>query len=83
MVIHIETEDIYEYIANDVEKTFDTPNYKVNRPLPIEKTEKVIGLIKDKLWEKIMIEFVALRQKANSYLMDDVNSDKEAKGSKK
>ena len=30
-----------------------------------------------------MIEFVALRQKANSYLMDDVNSDKEAKGSKK
>ena len=49
LVIHIETEDIYEYIANDVEKTFDTPNYKVNRPLPIEKTEKVIGLIKDKL----------------------------------
>ena len=26
-----------------------------------------------------MIEFVALRQKANSYLMDDGNSDKEAK----
>ena len=30
-----------------------------------------------------MIEFVALRQKANSYLMDDGNSDKEAKGTKK
>ena len=40
LVIHIETEDIYEYIANDVEKTFDTPNYKVNRPLPIEKNRK-------------------------------------------
>ena len=30
-----------------------------------------------------MIEFVALRQKANSYLMDDGNSDKEVKGTKK
>ena len=40
LIIHIETEDIYEYIANDVEKTFDTPNYKVNRPLPIEKNRK-------------------------------------------
>ena len=40
LVIHIETEDIYEYIANDVEKTFDTPNYKVKRPLPIEKNRK-------------------------------------------
>ena len=29
-----------------------------------------------------MIEFVALRQKANSYLMDDGNNDKEAKGTK-
>ena len=40
LIIHIETEDIYDYIANDVEKTFDTPNYKVNRPLPIEKNRK-------------------------------------------
>ena len=30
-----------------------------------------------------MIEFVALRLKANSYLMDDGNSDKEEKGTKK
>ena len=26
-VIHIETEDIYDDIANDVEKWFDTSNY--------------------------------------------------------
>ena len=33
-IIHIKTEDLYEYIANDAEKRFDTSNYEVNRPLP-------------------------------------------------
>ena len=51
--------------------------------MPKGKIEKVIGSLKDELWEKIMIEFVPLRLKANSYLMDDGNSDKEEKGTKK
>ena len=36
---------IFTNIANDVEKWFDTSNYDENekRPLPIGKTEKVIG----------------------------------------
>ena len=46
LIIHIENEDIYDYIANDVKKTFDTPNYKVNRPLPIEKNRKSNWIIK-------------------------------------
>ena len=33
-VINIKTEDLYEDIANDVEKRFDTSNYEVNRALP-------------------------------------------------
>ena len=32
-IINIKTEDYYEDIADDVEKLFDTSNYKVNRPL--------------------------------------------------
>ena len=48
-----------------------------------EKTKKVIGLIKDELGGKIMIEFVALRPKTYSYLMDDGNNDKKAKVAKK
>ena len=39
--IHIETEDFYKDIANDVEKWFDTSNYSKNdnRLLPIGKTK--------------------------------------------
>ena len=48
-VIHIEIADFYKDIANDVEKWFDTSNYDENneRPLPISKNKKVIGLFKD------------------------------------
>ena len=44
--------------------------------------EKVIGLMKDELGGKIMTEFVTLRPKTYSYLMDDGNGDKKAKGKK-
>ena len=39
--------------------------------------------MKDKLGGKIRTEFVTLRPKTYSYLMDDGNSDKKAKGTKK
>ena len=48
-----------------------------------EKDKKVIGLMKDELGGKIMTEFVALRPKTYSYLMDDGNSSKKAKRTKK
>ena len=80
---HIKTEDFYKDIANGVEKIFDTSNYEVNRPLPTGKNKKVIGLMKDELGGKIMAEFVALRPKTYSYLMDDGGNDKKAKGTKK
>ena len=59
-IIHIKTEDFYKDIANDVEKWFDTSNYDESdkRPLPIGKNKKVIGLFKDELGGKIMVEFV-------------------------
>ena len=45
-VMHIKTEDFYKDIADDVERWFDTSNYdeKVERPLPIGKNKKVIGM---------------------------------------
>ena len=51
-IIHIKTEDIYEEIANDVEKRFDASNYEVDISLPTGKNKKVIGLMKDELGKK-------------------------------
>ena len=39
--------------------------------------------MKDELGGKIMSEFLALRPKIYSYLMDDGNNDKKAKGTQK
>ena len=82
-IVHIKTKDFYKDIVNDVEKRFDTSNYEVNRPLPTGNNKKVIGLMKDELGGKIMTEFVALRPKAYSYLIDYCEADKKAKGTKK
>ena len=82
-VMSIIIEDFYKDIANDVEKRFDTSNYEVNRPLPTGKNKKVIGLMKDELGGKIIMEFVTLRPKTYSYLINDCKEDKKAKGTKK
>ena len=57
-VMHIKTEDFYKDIAGDVERWFDTSNYdeKDKRPLSIGKNKKVVGMFKDELGGKIMIE---------------------------
>ena len=82
-IMYIKTEDFYKDIGNDVDKRLDTSNYEVNRPLPTGENKKKIGLMKDELGGKIMTEFVALRPKTYSYLTDDCEEDKKAKGTKK
>ena len=81
----IKTEDFYKTIASDVERWFDTSNYdeKDERPLPIGKNKKVIGMFKDELGMKIMTEFCALRAKTYSYRLDDDTEMKKAKSTKK
>ena len=80
--MHIKTEDFYKDIADDVEKRFDTSNYEFDRPLPTGKNKKVIGLMKEELGGKIMTEFLALRPKTYSYITDDCEGYKKAKGTK-
>ena len=82
-IMHIKTEHFYKDIVDHVEKRFDTSNYEVDRPLPTGKNKKMIGLMKDELGRKITTEFVALRPKTYSYLTDDCEEDKKAKGTKK
>ena len=80
-VIHIKTEDFYKDIAHDVEKWFDTSNYDENdeRPLPVGKNKKVIGLFKDELGGKIMKKFCGLRARTYAYLMVDDGEKKKIK----
>ena len=46
-IVHVKTDDIYKDIAEDVETIFDTSNFEIDRPLPIGKNKKVIGLMKN------------------------------------
>ena len=43
-IVHIKLDDIYKDIAEDIETTFYTSNYELDRQL---SKEKVIGLMKD------------------------------------
>ena len=54
LVYSIRTENFYVDIAADVEERFDTNGYISDRPLPVAKNKKVIGLMKDELGGKIM-----------------------------
>ena len=85
LVIYVETEDFYKDIAGNIEKWFDTSNYdeKDKRPLPKGINKKVIGMFKDELGGKIMIEFCALRAKTYAFLLDDNTEKKRAKGTKR
>ena len=52
-IVHVKTEDIYKYIAEDVEPRFDASNFEIDRPLLKGKNKKVIGLKKNELGAKI------------------------------
>ena len=78
----IKTEDFYRDIAEDVESQFDTSRYEPDKPLPIGKTKKVIGLMKDELGGKVMKEFISLRPKMYSYRVGE-DEPKKCKGIKK
>ena len=52
-IVHVKTEDIYKYIAENVEPRFDTSNFEIDRPLLKGKNKKVSGLKKNELGAKI------------------------------
>ena len=68
-IVYIKTDDINKEIAKDFEKSliFQITNWKDHYQN---------DLMKDKLVGKIMKEFVGLRAKTFSYLLDDISEDK-------
>ena len=52
-IVYIVYIHVYKDIVESVQTRFDTSNYKLERPLPKGKNEKVIGLMKDELGGKL------------------------------
>ena len=82
-IVHVKTDGIYKDITQDVETKFDISNFKLDRPLPKEKNEKVIGLMKDEMEGQIMKEFIEFWAKTYSYFKDINDEDKKDKDTKK
>ena len=53
-IFHVETEDFYKDISNDVDNRFDTSAYSkdLNMSLPIGKNKKVLGMMRMNCAEK-------------------------------
>ena len=45
-IFHLKIDDVQKDIAENVGKRFDTSNCEIDRPFPIIKHKKVIGLMK-------------------------------------
>ena len=81
----IETEDFYKDISKDVKDRFDTSDYPENHPsgIPTGINKKVLGMFKDEAAGKRIKEFVGLRAKLYSFIMEDGKENKRCKGVKK
>ena len=85
LAYEIQTEDFYRDISYDVELRFDTSNYPKDHPSGILTgvNKKVIGMFKDEASGKQIVEFVGLRAKLYSYIVEDSYEEKKCKGVKK
>ena len=85
LMYEIETEDFYKDISGDVKDRFDTSDYPENHPsgIPTGINKKVLGMMKDETAGKIIKEFVGLRSKLYSFVIDDGGETKKCKGIKR
>ena len=82
-IAYMKMDDICKDVVEDVETSFDTSNYELDRPLLKGKNKKVFGSINDELGGKVIIPFVTLRARTYSYLIDEGSENKKAKFTKK
>ena len=81
-IVHVKIENIYKDIAEDVETRFFTSDFELDRPMPKGKRKKVICLMEDELVGLLMKKIVGLRAKTYTYLKENNDEDKKAKGTK-
>ena len=82
LTYEIETEDVYRDFWNDKDK-FDNSDYPENSPFYDNTNKKVIGKFKDECQSIPVAEFIGLRSKMYSYIKDNNQNNKTAKGIKK
>ena len=82
LTYEIETKNAYADFFKDKNK-FDNCDYPKNSPYFFETNKKVIGKFKDETAGIPVVEFIGLRSKMYSYIKDNMNGGKTAKGIKK
>ena len=82
LTYEIETEDVYKDFWEDKEK-FDNSDYPENSPYFDKSNKKMIGKFKDEASGIPIVEFIGLRSKMYSYIKDNNEEAKTAKGIKK
>ena len=82
LTYEIETKNAYADFFEDKNK-FDNCDYPKNSPYFFETNKKVIGKFKDETAGIPVVEFIGLRSKMYSYIKDNMNGGKTAKGIKK
>ena len=79
LMYEVKTEDVYEDFSNDKEM-FDFSNYSTKSKYYDNSNKLVFGKMKDETVGVAIEEFVGLKPKMYSYLVDDDSEHKKAKG---
>ena len=82
LMYEIQTDDVYKDLFLDKEK-FDNSDYPEDSPFYFGDNKKVIGKFKDEVAGVPITEFVGLKSKMYSYIKDNGEGGKTAKGIKK
>ena len=82
LTYEIETKDVYRDFWNDKDR-FDNNDYNKESPFYNTANKKVIGKFKDEAAGVPVVEFVGLRSKMYSYVKDNEQTARTAKGIKK
>ena len=82
LTYEIEADDVYQDFWKD-KNLFDNSDYPKNSPFYNNVNKKVIGKFKDEAAGMPIVEFVGLRSKMYSYIKDNEQSSRTAKGIKK
>ena len=82
LMYEIQTDDVYKDLFVDKDK-FDNSDYPEDSPFYFGDNKKVIGKFKDEAAGVPIIEFVGLKSKMYSYIKDNGEGGKTAKGVKK